>query len=77
MKVVKIEAATNKDAVKMLEQYLTYAKSGEIINVAIIAKRQDGQYVTAASSTSSGPEDAAIYIEIAMRKLGFALRSEA
>ena len=77
MKVIKIKATPNESVIKMLEQYLEYAKQGEIANIAIVARRNDGQYLTAASSTSSGPEDAAIYIEIAMRKLGFALRSEA
>ena len=71
---IKITTADNSDAVNMLEQWLEDAKAGEIITVGLVGKRVGGEWQTAMSKSANGLEDAAMLIELGMRRLGFAQR---
>lgn len=69
---IKVTTADNSDAVNMLEQWLEDAKAGEIITVGLVGKRVGGEWQTAMSKSANGLEDAAMLIELGMRRLGFA-----
>ena len=69
---IKVTTADNSDAVNMLEQWLEDAKAGEIITVGLVGKRVGGEWQTAMSKSENGLEDAAMLIELGMRRLGFA-----
>ena len=69
---IKVTTADNSDTVNMLEQWLEDAKAGEIITVGLIGKRPGGEWQTAMSSSQNRLEDAAMLIELGMRRLGFA-----
>lgn len=76
MKVVSIEKRVNVDAVELLEQWLALAKEGEIVSIGMVGRIKGGGYMTGSSSTETGSEDAGMYIELGMRRLGFAYRRE-
>jgi hypothetical protein len=69
---IKVTTVDNSDAVNMLEQWLEDAKDGQIIRVGIIGKRVGGEWQTSFSRSDNGLEDAAMLIELGMRRLGFA-----
>lgn len=69
---IKATTPDNSNAINMLEQWLEDAKAGEIITVGLIGKRPGGEWQTAMSSSSNRLEDAAMLIELGMRRLGFA-----
>ena len=69
---IKVTTADNSDTVNMLEQWLEDAKAGEIITVGLVGKRVGGEWQTAFSRSDNGLEDAAMLIELGMRRLGFA-----
>lgn len=69
---IKVTTADNSDVVNMLERWLEYAKAGEIITVGLVGKRVGGEWQTAMSKSENGLEDAAMLIELGMRRLGFA-----
>jgi len=69
---IKVTTVDNSDAVNMLERWLEDAKAGEIISVGLIGKRVGGEWQTSFSSSDNGLEDAAMLIELGMRRLGFA-----
>ena len=69
---IKVTTADNSDTVNMLEQWLEDAKAGEIITVGLVGKRPGGEWQTAMSSSQNRLEDAAMLIELGMRRLGFA-----
>lgn len=69
---IKVTTVDNSDAVSMLEQWLEDAKAGEIISVGLIGKRVGGEWQTSFSRSDNGLEDAAMLIELGMRRLGFA-----
>lgn len=71
---IKATAPDNTDAVRMLEQWLEDAKSGELVTVALIGKRVGGEWQTGMSRSQNGLEDAAMLLELAMRRLGFVQR---
>ena len=71
---IKATTPDNSDAIAMLEQWLEDAKDGQIITVGLIAKRIGGEWQTAMSSSQSSLEDAAMLIELGMRRLGFKQR---
>lgn len=68
---IKVTTADNSDVINMLEQWLETAKAGELINVGLVGKRVGGQWQTSFSSSDNGLEDAAMLIELGMRRLGF------
>lgn len=68
---IKVTTVDNSDVVNMLERWLEYAKAGEIITVGLVGKRVGGQWQTSFSSSDNGLEDAAMLIELGMRRLGF------
>jgi hypothetical protein len=55
----------------MLEQWLEEARNGEIITVGLVGKRVGGEWQTAMSSSQNNLEDAAMLIELGIRRLGF------
>lgn len=69
---IKVTTVDNSDAVSMLEQWLEDAKDGQIIRVGLIGKRVGGEWQTSFSRSDNGLEDAAMLIELSMRRLGFA-----
>ena len=71
---IKVTAVDNSDAVSMLEQWLEDAKDGQIIRVGLIGKRVGGEWQTSFSRSDNGLEDAAMLIELGMRRLGFELK---
>jgi len=71
---IKATAVDNSEAVNMLEQWLEDAKAGEIISVGLIGKRIGGEWQTSFSRSDNGLEDAAMLIELGMRRLGFTHR---
>jgi hypothetical protein len=71
---IKVTTPDNSEAVTMLEQWLEDAKSGEIVTVAIVGKRIGGEWQTAMSSSQNSLEDAAMLIELGIRRLGFKQR---
>jgi predicted esterase YcpF (UPF0227 family) len=68
---IKVTTHDNSDAIEMLEQWLEDAKSGEVVTVAIVGKRVGGEWQTGMSSSQNRLEDAAMLIELGMRRLGF------
>lgn len=71
---IKATIPHNEHAIAMLEEWLEAAKDGEIISVGLIGKRIGGGWQTSFSSSDNGLEDAAMLIELGMRRLGFAQR---
>lgn len=71
---IKVTTVDNSDAVSMLEQWLEDAKDGQIIRVGLIGKRVGGEWQTSFSRSDNGLEDAAMLIELGMRRLGFELK---
>lgn len=71
---IKATTPDNTDAVRMLEQWLEDAKSGDLVTVALAGKRIGGEWQTGMSSSQNRLEDAAMLLELAMRRLGFTQR---
>jgi len=71
---LKATTVDNTDAVRMLEQWLEDAKAGELVTVGLVGKRVGGEWQTGMSSSQNQLEDAAMLIELGMRRLGFAQR---
>jgi len=71
---IKATTPDNTDAVRMLEQWLEDAKSGDLVTVALVGKRIGGEWQTGMSKSQNGLEDAAMLLELAMRRLGFVQR---
>lgn len=70
---IKATTPHNENAIAMLEQWLEDAKNGEVISVGIVGKRVGGEWQTGFSSSDNRLEDAAMLLELGMRRLGFAL----
>lgn len=70
---IKATTPHNENAIAMLEQWLEDAKNGEVISVGIVGKRVGGEWQTGFSSSDNRLEDAAMVLELGMRRLGFAL----
>jgi len=68
---LKATTPHNENAIAMLEQWLEDAKNGEVVSVGIIGKRSGGEWQTSFSSSDNRLEDAAMLIELGMRRLGF------
>lgn len=66
----------NEEAISMLEGWLDQARNGELVTVALVGKRIGGDWQTGMSSSDNRLEDAAMLMELAMRRMGFALRGE-
>ena len=64
----------NGDCIALLEQWLEDARAGEIVTVGVVGKRVGGEWQTAMSSSQNGLEDAAMLIELGIRRLGFKQR---
>ncbi len=71
---LKATTPDNDDCIALLEQWLENAKNGELISVGLIGKRIGGEWQTAMSSSQNGLEDAAMLIELGIRRLGFKQR---
>lgn len=73
---IKATSPDNSEAIKMLEAWLEDARAGELLTVALVGKRIGGEWQTGMSSSQSGLEDAAMLMELAMRRLGFTQRKD-
>ena len=71
---LKATTPNNEDVITILEQWLEDAKAGKVISVGVIGKRVGGEWQTGFSSSENGLEDAAMLIELGMRRLGFTQR---
>ena len=71
---IKATTPDNSDAIAILEQWLEDAKDGQIVTVGLVGKRVGGEWQTGFSSSNNGLEDAAMLIELGMRRLGFKQR---
>ena len=71
---IKAVGLNNEDVILLLEQWLQDAKDGQIVSVGIVGKRTGGEWQTSMSRSDNGLEDAAMLIELGMRRLGFAQR---
>ena len=71
MNVVKIDAKPNESVIKLLKEWLEQAERGEIVRVGIIAELPGGEWQTSFSASADRRVDAAMMIELAMRRLGF------
>jgi hypothetical protein len=69
---IKAVSPNNDNTIAVLEDWLEMAKSGELISVGLIGKRTGGDWQTAFSSSDNRLEDAAMLIELGLRRLGFA-----
>lgn len=71
---IKAVSLNNEDVILLLEQCLQDAKDGQIVSVGIVGKRTGGEWQTSMSRSENALEDAAMLIELGMRRLGFAQR---
>jgi hypothetical protein len=71
---IKATTPDNSDAIVLLEQWLEDAKDGQIVTVGLVGKRIGGEWQTGMSSSQNSLEDAAMLIELGMRRLGFKQR---
>jgi hypothetical protein len=71
---IKATTPDNSDCIALLEQWLEDAKDGQIVTVGLVGKRIGGEWQTAMSSSQNSLEDAAMLIELGMRRLGFKQR---
>jgi hypothetical protein len=71
---IKATTPDNSDAIALLEQWLEDAKAGEIVTVGLVGKRIGGEWQTGMSSSQNSLEDAAMLIELGIRRLGFKQR---
>jgi hypothetical protein len=61
----------NQEVIDLLESWLSEARDGNIITVGIVGRRTGGEWQTAMSRSDNTLEDAAMLIELGMRRLGF------
>jgi hypothetical protein len=71
---LKATTPDNSACIRVLEDWLEDAKNGEIVTVGLIGKRVGGDWQTGMSASDNRLEDAAMLIELAMRRLGFVQR---
>jgi hypothetical protein len=71
---IKVTAPDNSDCIQMLERWLEDAKNGELISVGLVGKRVGGEWQTGMSRSENALEDAAMLIELGIRRLGFVQR---
>lgn len=71
---LKATPPDNGDCIALLEQWLEDARAGEIVTVGLVGKRVGGEWQTAMSSSQNSLEDAAMLIELGIRRLGFKQR---
>jgi len=71
---IKATTPDNSDAIALLEQWLEDAKAGELLTVGLVGKRIGGEWQTGMSSSQNSLEDAAMLIELGIRRLGFKQR---
>ena len=71
---IKVTAPHNENVITMLEEWLEVAKNGELISVGLIGKRVGGEWQTSFSSSDNRLEDAAMLLELGIRRLGFVQR---
>lgn len=63
--------ANNKDVIEILEDWLKEARSGKLVSVGLVGKRIGGEWQTGMSASSNRLEDAAMLLELTIRRLGF------
>ena len=71
---IKATTPHNENTIAMLEQWLEDAKDGQIVSVGLIGKRVGGEWQTSFSSSDNRLEDAAMLLELGIRRLGFVQR---
>ena len=71
MNVVEIKSKPNESVITLLKEQLEQAERGEIVRVGIVAERTGGEWQTAFSASADKRVDAAMMMELAMRRLGF------
>jgi hypothetical protein len=71
---IKATTPDNSECILILEQWLEDAKAGALLSVGLIGKRVGGEWQTGFSSSDNSLEDAAMLIELGIRRLGFKQR---
>ena len=72
--IVRPVETHNAHAIRMLEEWLEDARAGNVVTVAIVGKRIGNEWQTGMSASDNALEDAAMLLEIAIRRLGFVQR---
>lgn len=68
---LRVESIDNQNTILMLEEWLEQAKNGELISIGLVGRRTGGEWQTSFSSSPNSLEDAAMLMELAMRRMGF------
>lgn len=71
---VQKASLANDDVIDMLESWLDQAKKSEIISVGIVGFRVGKEWQTQFSSSQDALRDAAMLMELAIRRMGFVQR---
>lgn len=61
----------NEDTIQMLTEWLRQAEDGELVTVGLVGKLIGGEWQSGMSYSTNRLEDAAMLIELGMRRLGF------
>jgi hypothetical protein len=61
----------NSEVVDLLERCLRNAREGVLVSVGIVALRNGGEWETSFSASPNALMDAAMLMELAVRRLGF------
>ncbi|CAB4134716.1 hypothetical protein UFOVP274_50 [uncultured Caudovirales phage] len=71
MKIRELKKPVDDSTVTILREWLQQAEEGTLISVCIAGKRVGGEWQSGTSASQNGLEDAAMMMELAMRRLGF------
>lgn len=74
--LLKSLTLNNEDTIQMLTEWLRQAEDGELVTVGLVGKRIGGEWQTGMSRSDNSLEDAAMLIELGMRRLGFVIRGK-
>lgn len=69
--VREIKRQPNQDVIDLLETHLERAKKGEILRLGIVYELEAKGWGTAFSSSNDCRIDAAMLMQLAMRRMGF------
>lgn len=70
----KIHEKSKEDMLEMLDRYKQLVDSGEVVRLGIVTERSGGNWGTEFSYSEDNRLDAAMLLELALRRLGFATK---
>ena len=71
MSLHALERKPDQDAIKVLEEMLVLARSGEVLRVGVVCEYVGGAWGTRFSASTDARVDGAMLIELGLRRLGF------